>query len=72
VQPGRTSGGIEYGPAVSEFAHGQILYEQLFAHPYETLQPADSLTRHYICLLFALQEPVCEVSQLSHAHPADL
>jgi len=54
---GRTSGGIEYGPASVSSAHGQILYEQLFAHPYETLQPADSLTRHYICLLFALQEP---------------
>ena len=55
---GRTSGGIEYGPAsVGVLRMGKFLYEQLFAHPYETLQPADSLTRHYICLLFALQEP---------------
>jgi hypothetical protein len=55
---GRTSGGIEYGLAsVGVLRMGKFLYEQLFAHPYETLQPVDSLTRHYICLLFALQEP---------------
>jgi len=45
---------------VSSPAHGKFLYEQLFAHPYETLQPADSLTRHYICLLFAYKSQ-CEV-----------
>lgn len=56
--PGRTSGGIQYGPAsVGVLRMGKFLYEQLFAHPYETLQPADSLARHYICLLFALREP---------------
>lgn len=55
---GRTSGGIDYGPAsVGVLRMGKFLYEQLFAHPYETLQPSDSLTRHYLCLLFALQEP---------------
>lgn len=55
--PGRTTSGIEYGPAsVGVLRMGKFLYEQLFAHPYETLQPADSLTRHYVCLLFALQE----------------
>ena len=55
---GRTSGGIEYGPAsVGVLRMGKFLYEQLFAHPYETLQPADTLPRHYICLLFALQDP---------------
>lgn len=54
---GRTTGGIEYGPAsVGALRMGKFLYEQLFAHPYETLQPSDSLARHYICLLFALQE----------------
>jgi hypothetical protein len=36
---------------------GKFLYEQLFAHPYETLQPGDSLARHYVCLLFALANP---------------
>ena len=55
---GRTEGGIEYGPAsVGVLRMGKFLYEQLFAHPYETLLPADSLTRHYICLLFALRQP---------------
>lgn len=54
---GRTSGGIEYGPAsVGVLRMGKFLYEQLFAHPYETLRPSDSLARHYLCLLFALQE----------------
>lgn len=54
---GRTSSGIEYGPAsVGVLRMGKFLYEQLFAHPYETLQPSDSLTRHYLCLLFALQD----------------
>lgn len=55
---GRTSGGIEYGPAsVGVLRMGKFLYEQLFAHPYETLLPDDSLTRHYLCLLFALRNP---------------
>jgi len=31
-------------------------YQQFFAHPYETLQAADSLARHYVCLLFSLRE----------------
>ena len=54
---GRTEGGIKYGPAsVGVLRMGKFLYEQLFAHPYETLQPADTLPRHYICLLFALRE----------------
>ncbi len=55
---GRTSGGVEYGPAsVGVLRMGKFLYEQLFAHPYETLQPGDSLARHYVCLLFALANP---------------
>ncbi len=54
---GYTSGGIEYGQAsVGVLRMGKFLYEQLFAHPYEALQPADSLARHYICLLFALKQ----------------
>ncbi len=52
---GTTSGGIDYGTAsVGILRMGKFVYEQLFAHPYETLQPADSLARHYLCLLFAL------------------
>ena len=55
---GKTSGDIDYGPAsVGVLRMGKFVYEQLFAHPYETLQPADSLARHYLCLLFALANP---------------
>lgn len=54
---GRTSGGIPYGPAsVGVLRMGKFVYEQLFAHPYETLKPADSIARHYLCLLFALSD----------------
>jgi hypothetical protein len=54
---GRTAGGIEYGPAsVGVLRMGKFIYEQLFANPYETLLVADSLSRHYLCLLFALQD----------------
>lgn len=53
---GRTSGGIEYGPgSTGVLRMGKFVYEQLFAHPYDTLKPDDSLTRHYLCLLFALR-----------------
>lgn len=55
---GHTSGGIEYGPAsVSAVRLSNTIYRQIFAHPYETLQVADSLARHYLCLLFALRDP---------------
>ena len=55
---GRSPGGINYGPAsVGVLRMGKLLYEQLFAHPFETLLPVDSLTRHYVCLLFALRQP---------------
>lgn len=54
---GRTSGGIDYGPSSAGVLRmDKFLYKQLFAHPYETLQPADSLARHYVCLLFALSD----------------
>lgn len=36
---------------------GKFLYEQLFAHPYETLKAEDSIARHYLCFLFALNDP---------------
>ena len=53
---GKTSGGIEYGLASS----GSVRMErwlggQLYAHPFEVLQVNDSLTRHYLCLLFSLR-----------------
>jgi hypothetical protein len=58
VQPlGQTPGGIRYGYAsVGVLRMGKFLYQQLFAHPFETLQPGDSLVRHYVCLLFALRD----------------
>ena len=56
---GRTSGGIPYGPAsAGAIKMDKLLYEQLFANPYETLSLGDSPTRHYLSLLFALQEPL--------------
>ena len=55
---GLSSGGIPYGPAsVGVLRMGKFLCEQLFAHPFEALQAPESLTRHYLCLLFALQQP---------------
>ncbi|HBB35825.1 MAG TPA: GH3 auxin-responsive promoter [Cyanobacteria bacterium UBA8803] len=54
---GRTSGNIDYGPAsVGVMRMDKRLYEQLFANPFETLLLSDSLSRHYVCLLFALRD----------------
>jgi len=56
---GRTSGGIDYGPGgTGVLRMGKFLYEQLFAHPYETLNASDSITRHYLSFLFALRDPL--------------
>jgi hypothetical protein len=55
---GRTTGGIDYGPGGTGVLHmGKFFYEQLFAHPYETLKVSDSIARHYLCLLFSLCNP---------------
>ena len=55
---GRTTGGIDYGPGgTGVMRMGKLLYEQLFAHPFETLKATDSITRHYLCFLFALRDP---------------
>jgi hypothetical protein len=54
---GTTSGGIKYGSASSgDLQLNKFFFKQVFAHPYETLEAADSLARHYLCLLFALRE----------------
>jgi hypothetical protein len=54
---GRTSGGIDYGPAsVGVMRMDKRFYQQLFATPFETLLAGDSFARHYICLLFALPD----------------
>lgn len=55
---GRTGGGIEYGPVtVGSLRRGQLLYQLVLASSYDTLAIADSLSRHYVSLLFALGEP---------------
>jgi hypothetical protein len=54
---GRTKNGINYGQAsVGVLRMGKFLYQQVFANPFETLLPSNSLTRHYVCLLFALRD----------------
>ena len=56
---GRTSGGIDYGPgSTGVLRMGKFLCDQLFAHPFETLKVNDSITRHYLCFLFALRDPL--------------
>lgn len=53
---GNTSGEIPYGPvSVNHLRSMNVLARQLFAHPYQALEPRDSLARHYVCLLFALK-----------------
>lgn len=55
---GVTSGGIPYGTSsCGTLRLNKFLIEQLIAHPYEALLAEDSLTRHYLCLLFALRNP---------------
>jgi hypothetical protein len=55
---GHTSSGIPYGPiSVGDLRLNSTLYRQAFAHPFDALKPAESLARHYVCLLFALADP---------------
>ncbi len=55
---GRTSGGIEYGPVTAgSFRMDRFLCEHGFAQPFEAMEVADSPSRHYVCLLFALTNP---------------
>lgn len=56
---GHTSAGIPYGPASAGVLRmDKFIYEQFFANPYEAIQIIDSPARHYVCLLFALREPL--------------
>lgn len=56
---GHTSAGIPYGPASAGVLRmDKFIYEQFFANPYEAIQINDSPARHYVCLLFALREPL--------------
>lgn len=55
---GYTDGGIPYGPvSVGNLRSADWFSRQIFAHPFDALAPADSLARHYVCLLFALKNP---------------
>ncbi|MGJ3244848.1 MAG: GH3 auxin-responsive promoter family protein [Elainellaceae cyanobacterium] len=55
---GHTPAGIPYGPvSVGDLRMAGFLHRQVFAHPHDALRPADSLARHYVCLLFALRNP---------------
>jgi hypothetical protein len=54
---GVTSGGIDYGPVTVGSIRSNRFYRPLLAMPYDALKVADSLSRHYACLLFALSNP---------------
>ncbi|NJO43988.1 MAG: GH3 auxin-responsive promoter family protein [Cyanobacteria bacterium RU_5_0] len=55
---GCTDSGINYGPvSVGDLRLSDWMYKRVFAHPFSALQTADSLARHYVCLLFALADP---------------
>jgi hypothetical protein len=48
--------GIPYGPvSVGSIRQGKWLVDQLFSVPFHALEINDTLARHYVCLLFALQ-----------------
>jgi len=56
---GHTAGGIPYGHISSNQLRSSSpwLHRQIFAQPFQVLQIADSFSRTYISLLFALAEP---------------
>jgi hypothetical protein len=57
-QWGTTEGGIDFGPSSAGVLKlDKRLYQQFFAHPYEIVQVTDSISRHYLALLFALCDP---------------
>lgn len=55
---GKTRAGIDYGPVtVGSHRMNRRICEQGFAQPFIAMEIADSLSRHYVCLLFALCNP---------------
>lgn len=55
---GRTEAGIEYGPVTAgSFRMHRFLCRHGFAQPLEAMEVADTISRHYVCLLFALANP---------------
>jgi uncharacterized protein YjbI with pentapeptide repeats len=57
-RPHKTSGGIPTGPvSVGSIRQSRPLFGHLFSQPFDALEIADTLARHYVCLLFALRHP---------------
>lgn len=55
---GRSPQGIPYGPiSVSDLNLMGPIYQQVFTHPFEVMKVSDSVTRNYLCLLYALTDP---------------
>ncbi|MEB3359777.1 MAG: GH3 auxin-responsive promoter family protein [Synechococcales bacterium] len=55
---GHTAAGIAYAPvSTSDLRLMDWLSRQVFAYPFEAFQIADTASRYYICLLFALRNP---------------
>jgi hypothetical protein len=59
---GHTPTGIAYAPvSTSDLRLTDLLSRQVFSCPFEAFQIADTATRYYICLLFALRNPKLRV-----------
>ena len=60
---GKTSGSILYGHVSStqQRSNRTWIAQSIYAQPYDALLIADTLARHYVCLLFALQEPTLKI-----------
>lgn len=56
---GQTEGGITYGHVSGNQlrATPSLVYDPLFAQPYEALLVSDTAARIYVCLLFGLRQP---------------
>ncbi|HEY9640049.1 MAG TPA: GH3 auxin-responsive promoter family protein, partial [Coleofasciculaceae cyanobacterium] len=55
---GKTEAGIDFGPVtVGSFRINRFFCEQAFAQPFTAMEISDTLSRHYVCLLFALGNP---------------
>jgi GH3 auxin-responsive promoter len=55
---GKTEAGIDFGPVtVGSYRINRFFCEQAFAQPFTAMEISDTLSRHYVCLLFALCNP---------------
>jgi hypothetical protein len=54
---GHTATGIAYAPvSTSDVRFSDVFSRQVFVHPFDIFQVADTQTRTYLCLLFALRD----------------